>query len=148
VQHYGYRYDYRSRSVDPSMYLGELPEWARGLDARLLGAGVTTRASDQVIVNEYEPGQGIAAHVDCEPCFDGIVASISLGTACVMTFTEIATRRTEPVLLAPRSLIVMTGAARYEWTHAIGKSMTDRVEGKLVRRGRRVSLTFRKVLLA
>lgn len=147
VQHYGYRYDYRSRSVDASMYLGELPLWARELDARLLASGLTSRRSDQVIVNEYEPGQGIAPHVDCEPCFDGIIASISLGSACVMTFIEIATRRKEPVLLAPRSLTVMTGPSRYTWRHGIAKTLTDRIAGQLQRRNRRISLTFRKVLL-
>ena len=30
VQHYGYRYDYKARRVDPSMYLGPLPALAKG----------------------------------------------------------------------------------------------------------------------
>lgn len=28
VQHYGYRYDYKSRSVDTSQFLGPLPGWS------------------------------------------------------------------------------------------------------------------------
>ena len=28
VQHYGYRYDYKARKVDASLYLGPLPDWA------------------------------------------------------------------------------------------------------------------------
>ena len=35
VQHYGYRYDYKARKVDPSMHLGTLPDrrspWRLGL---------------------------------------------------------------------------------------------------------------------
>jgi len=27
VQHYGYRYDYKARTIDHSMRLGELPQW-------------------------------------------------------------------------------------------------------------------------
>ena len=35
-------------------------------------------------VNEYLPGQGIAQHVDCVPCFGGTVASLSLLSPCTM----------------------------------------------------------------
>src|SRR3954470_3498496 len=62
-QHYGYRYDYTARTVDPSMYLGPLPAWARPLASRLVADGHLAAAPDQLIVNEYEPGQGINAHV-------------------------------------------------------------------------------------
>src|SRR4051794_16222078 len=34
VQHYGYRYDYKSRSVDDSQFLGPLPEWGQFLLAQ------------------------------------------------------------------------------------------------------------------
>lgn len=27
TQHYGYKYDYTARSIDPSYYLGEMPHW-------------------------------------------------------------------------------------------------------------------------
>src|SRR5438094_432577 len=60
VQHYGYRYDYRSRSVDRSMRLGDLPSWAVTVAELLQGRGLFDRVPDQVIVNEYEPGQGIS----------------------------------------------------------------------------------------
>lgn len=53
--------------------------------------------------------------------------------------------RVKHVWLARRSLLVMAGAARYEWTHGIPCRKTDVVNGKLVRRGTRLSLTFRKV---
>ena len=41
---------------------------------------------DQLIINEYKSGQGISAHVDCEPCFrDGII-SVTIGCSGIMTF--------------------------------------------------------------
>ena len=59
------------------------------LGARLKDAGWFERMPDQVIVNEYEPGQGIAAHVDCVPSgFSGTIASLSLLSSCTMHFQD------------------------------------------------------------
>ena len=69
VEHYGYRYDYRARTVTPDDYLEPLPQWASDLARRLVDHGWFGRTPDQLIVNEYLPGQGISAHVDCVPCF-------------------------------------------------------------------------------
>src|ERR1700761_7123403 len=84
VQHYGYRYDYKARKVDASMYLGPLPDLARPLSARLVADGFMAAAPDQLIVNDYLPGQGITPHVDCVPCFGPVVCSITLGSPCIM----------------------------------------------------------------
>jgi alkylated DNA repair dioxygenase AlkB len=148
VQHYGYRYDYKSRTVDRSMYLGELPLWATALDTRLRERKLVERPSDQVIVNEYEPGQGISAHVDCEPCFDGIIVTISLGSPCVMNFAHREEGTVVPVLLAARSVAIMTGESRYQWTHCIPGRKSDTFAGSSFQRSRRLSLTFRKVILS
>lgn len=147
VQHYGYRYDYRSRSVDPDMYLGPLPDWALVIAQRLYRQKFIERAPDQLIVNEYEPGQGIAAHVDCIPCFDDTIVSISLGSACVMEFEHTQTRRKECLLLEAGSLLIMRGEARYDWKHGIPARKTDTFKGQKIRRGLRVSMTFRNVIL-
>ena len=58
VQHYGYRYDYKSKSVDPSsMFLGSLPDWITPfLEEKLYKDRLITQLPDQLIVNEYEPG--------------------------------------------------------------------------------------------
>jgi alkylated DNA repair dioxygenase AlkB len=102
--------------------------------------------ADQVIVNEYLPGQGIGAHVDCVPCFGPAVAAVSLGSACVMDFTSPDRSSAVPVCLQPGSLCVMTGPARYEWRHAIAARKSDPAPGGRILRGRRVSVTFRTVL--
>jgi alkylated DNA repair dioxygenase AlkB len=148
VQHYGYRYDYRSRSVDRSLYLGPLPDWAAALAGSLLERGLLGRLPDQLIVNEYQPGQGISQHVDCVPCFDDNIVSLSLGSTCVLRFTHKQTREVVPVWLEPGSAVVMTGPARYDWLHGIRACKSDSWAGRTWPRGRRVSLTFRKVLLA
>ena len=78
VQHHGFRYDYKARRVTNDAYLGPLPVWLRTLAERLQKEGLFQAQPDQVIVNEYLPGQGIASHVDCEPCFGDTIASLSL----------------------------------------------------------------------
>lgn len=147
VQHYGYRYDYTTRTVDPSMYLGPLPAWAQPLAARLVADGHMQAMPDQLIVNEYEPGQGINAHVDCVPCFGPVVCSVTLGSQCVMELSRVDGSEAEPLLLERGSLLVLAEDARYEWRHGIPGRTTDTVGGQVLARGRRVSLTFRTVIV-
>lgn len=147
VQHYGYRYDYKARNVAPESRLGLLPEWLTAYANRLCTGDFFPQPPDQVIVNEYQPGQGIAPHIDCVPCFADTIASLSLGSTCVMEFTHVETRQKIPILLEPRSLVVLSSDARYRWQHAIPHRKTDRHHGTIFPRGRRLSLTFRRVIL-
>jgi alkylated DNA repair dioxygenase AlkB len=147
VQHYRYRYDYKARRVDPSMHLGPLPAWVQSTAERLVHAGHMPKAPDQLIVNEYQPGQGISPHIDCEPCFGPAICSLSLGSPCVMDFTEEAGGWREPLRLERGSLVVLSGPARYDWKHSIAGRKADRIEGRAISRDRRVSLTFRTVLM-
>jgi alkylated DNA repair dioxygenase AlkB len=147
VQHYGFKYDYSSRRIDLSMRLGPLPNWATVLAGQLVERGLLPELPDQLIVNEYEPGQGIANHIDCVPCFTDTIASLSLGSSCVMNFTNKETRQAIPLLLDPRSLVVLRGGARYSWTHGIASRKSDVFQSRTIYRRRRVSLTFRKVIL-
>ena len=69
TQHYGYVYDYRARSVDASMRLGQLPPWLSRIVQHLHDDGLVSQMPDQAIINEYMPGQGIADHIDSAPSF-------------------------------------------------------------------------------
>jgi alkylated DNA repair dioxygenase AlkB len=144
VQHYGYRYDYKSRSVDASAFLGSLPDWAAPLAERFQREGLL--APDQLIVNEYEPGQGISAHIDNIVAFGDTVLSLTLGSACVMLFADTKSAQEVPLLIEPRSLVVMQGDARYAWKHSIPARKKDTYQGRVIERARRVSLTFRSVI--
>jgi alkylated DNA repair dioxygenase AlkB len=147
VQHYGYRYDYKARQVTSDLYLGPLPSWLQGLAERLTHSGLFPDLPDQVIVNEYLPGQGIAPHIDCVPCFGGVIASLSLASDVVMDFGRPDNFRKTAERLPARSLLVMSGPARYHWQHGIAKRKTDVVDGEKIIRQRRVSLTFRCVVM-
>lgn len=148
VQHYGWRYDYRARQVTQDLRLGPLPDWLAPLaEAVGIEAGFGS-IPDQVIINEYLPGQGIAAHIDCVPCFGPVVASLSLGGAVEMAFHHVATGERRSHVLLQGSLLVLSGPARYEWTHSIPARLSDMIAGVRTARTRRVSLTFRSVTLA
>ena len=147
TQHYGYKYDYTRRTADPADYLGELPAWAADLLETFRAEKLAKHEFDQLIVNEYEPGQGIAAHVDCVPCFKDTIAVVSLGSGVEMQFSRPQTSRSASLYLRPRSLRVMQGEARYEWRHGIASRKNDVVAGTRTPRGRRVSLTFRGMRL-
>ena len=145
VQHYGWRYDYKARQVDASMRLGPLPEWAERLARKLVSKRLLTELPDQVIVNEYVGEQGISRHVDAETSFADGIATISLLESWEMVFRERGRRGGRKVeqRLDRRSAAILTGAARYRWTHEIPKRKNE--PGR-VPRERRLSLTFRKVL--
>lgn len=142
VQHYGYRYDYKARNITPDLKLGDIPSWLQSYCRKLNKDNLFETIPDQVIVNEYQPGQGISAHIDCIPCFGPIIASLSLGSACVMDFSQSKTGKKTSLLLEPGSLLVLSTDARYLWQHSIAARKTDRYNDQIIQRRRRVSLTF------
>jgi len=142
VQHYGWKYDYGKRKIEPEAYLGPLPDWLQRLGKKLIEGKLIGRMPDQVIVNEYIENQGISAHKDCPSCFVGPIVTVSLCETWAMVFKGPGKRKIE--LDLPRySAVVLDGPARTQWTHEIPKR---KKEGGVVRH-RRVSLTFRKVAI-
>lgn len=147
VQHYGWRYDYKARTIDFSMFLGELPLWAQPYAKRLLQSKYLPKSPDQLIINEYDPGQGITNHVDCKPCFGETIISISLGSKCIMDFINLNTSEKIEILLEPRSLVVISNEARYNWSHGIPARKIDIFNGERFHRQQRISMTFRNVIV-
>lgn len=147
VQHYGWRYHYAQRTITADLRIGPLPDWLQMLAQRLYEeTGLFERPPEQVIVNEYEPGQGIALHTD-HPGFGPAVATISLGDEWEMGFSrhigkdEVKARK----MLARGSALILTGEARRHWRHGIAKRATEGGRRGRKRR-RRLSLTFRTVI--
>ena len=119
-----------------------IPAWGLALAERMFREAICERPFDQLLVNEYLPGQGIALHRDYQP-FDRTVVSLSLLAPCVMDFRHPPTGRGHSLLLEPRSLLVLSDEARYEWEHGIARRKNDRWHGFVVPRRRRLSATFR-----
>lgn len=156
VQHYGWRYDYKSRQIDPSMRIGPLPAWAGNVAKKLVDAGYFREGPpDQVIVNEYRGNQGISPHVDSPSSFTGVVAMVSLLESWEMVFQKRGPKTKDSqvkVKLEQRSATILEGDARYRWTHEIRKRNNEpggikpgNKHPNRIPRVRRVSLTFRKI---
>jgi alkylated DNA repair dioxygenase AlkB len=141
IQFYGHWYDHAKRSL---YRVGDLPEWVAPLAARLCDDGLMPYVADQLIVTDYEAGEGIRPHIDA-PTFADVIVGVSLGSPCVMEFSR-GGHDTEAMLVEPRSAVVFSGEARHEWQHAIPARDAGDWQGRRVRRSRRVSLTFRKML--
>lgn len=155
VQHYGFRYDYRTRQT-PAFEQGRpLTGWARAIARRLCEESFLSEMPDQLIVNEYRGNQGIGRHRD-SLCFADGIATISLLESWEMVFRRSDGREAARSLRLERgSVAVLTGEARYDWTHEIPRRWSELSavgqrggRGGRTPRGRRLSLTFRRVLPA
>lgn len=142
VQHYGYKYNYSEKKVAKENYLGPLPDIFEPIIEKLRNT-IQSKRPNQIIVNEYLPGQGIGKHIDCVTCFEEQICSLSLGSNCEMEFEEVGTGNFQVTLLERCSLISLKGPARYNWQHSIKPKLSDNG----IKRSRRISLTFRNVIL-
>ena len=127
------------------MHIGALPAWLSRLAHKIYDeTGLFDRVPEQVIVNGYLPGQGIATHID-HPGFGPAVCTISLLDDWEMDFSEDWKNKT-PALLQHGSCALLSGDSRSVWQHGIAPRKTELLAcGRRTRR-RRLSLTFRTVL--
>lgn len=149
VQHYGWQYDYRTRTVTPDMGLGPLPKWVADVASRLYSeTKLFDRVPDQAIVNEYRPGQGIALHADRQ-CFGNTVATLSLGDDWEMRLRPVrgTAKEDRRIMLARGSVLILTADSRSRWMHGIDKRRTEKGTTGQRDRQRRLSLTLRTMLL-
>jgi alkylated DNA repair dioxygenase AlkB/SAM-dependent methyltransferase len=104
---------------------------------------------NQITLNKYDPGDGIGSHVDTPSAFGDGLISISLNGGIVMEFRKVGGEgegSKKLVYLPPRSLLLMSGPARYEWEHMIVTRTTDTHNGIVIPRSLRISLTMRTAL--
>ena len=152
VLHFGFKYDYSNRRLDETARIGPLPEWLTCLAFKVREAASADvkplidqrQPFEQAIINEYEPGQGIAPHIDRD-CFGPVVATVSLASGINMDFIGRATGENHVERLEPRSLLLLHGDARVAWRHGIAKRRKDKWHGQTLERRRRVSITFRTI---
>jgi alkylated DNA repair dioxygenase AlkB len=145
TQHYGYTYNYKSRSITEKDYLGPFPKWLDELADYIVLNAKLDRKPDQIIINEYLPGQGISAHIDVPTIFDDHICSLSLGSDVNMIYSR--NNQNQINYLESCSLLEMSSDARYKWTHSIPSTKYDVVDEIKKIRKTRWSVTFRKVIL-
>ena len=150
LQYYGYRNE-REKPYDLVPIPQEIPECLSSLMGRVVEENLIYKRPEQVIINDYEPGQGIRPHFDRKDYFDNTIIGISLGSDCVMEFTPVSTKENKKekvnIFIPRRSLYVLEDDARYKWHHGIPGRKNDKLgNGKVNVRKRRISITFRNVI--
>lgn len=150
TKHYGYVFNAKTLGVDePNDETKMIPSWALELISKFHPHGLLhDYYPDQMTINEYLPKKGISGHVDTHSAFDDIIAVVSLGSDVTITFANKMTQESVDLWVPRRSGLVMSGEARYLFTHKITSRSTDLTpEGLVQSRGNRISITYRKVLI-
>lgn len=149
TQQYEYDYDYKrgTSNVIPRKLSGSMSFVTQHINTYVLK---DKKPMDRVIVNEYTQKQGIASHTDRPEPFGDVVMSLSLGSEAVMDFTG-PQEQTVSLWLPNKSLVILSGPARYDWTHGIKPNIKQEgitLDGqyRTESRGptwRRISITWR-----
>jgi len=147
VQHYGYKYGYNTYNIHEKA--DPFPEFIIPLQKKLEKiTKIKNLVSNdynfnQCIINNYQGNQGISRHIDVKSYGD-VIGCYTIGSGAIMRF-RLGNEKVE-LYTKPNSLYIMSGDARYKWTHEMPSVINDIVDGKKIRRGRRISITFRNVL--
>ena len=129
VAHFGYYYSYNHTGLKPAP---PIPEWLDQLmDYTLPMLNVKF---DQIIINEYTPGQQIAYHTDHVKLFGPMIACITVGKSIPIQFQKDGIVKT--LNIESGSMYIMTDEARYQWQHSLKNNSKET----------RYSITYRTVI--
>ena len=127
VVSFGGKYDYERNRLDEGPPIPPELEALRAKVAQWLGVG--PQAFTQALVAEYREGTPLGWHRDV-PDFEDVVG-VSLLSEAVMRFRPYppeSPRKADILKLevAPRSIYLLRGAARWEWQHSVAPTPTLR----------------------
>jgi alkylated DNA repair dioxygenase AlkB len=133
VVSYGGRYDFSRNQLLPAEPIASFLHPLRHRVAQW--SGIPATEFEYALINEYRPGTELGWHRDA-PDFDWVVGISLAGSARMRLrpYPPAAGRTTEvrTIDLPPRSAYVLSGAARWNWQHAISPT-----------KALRYSITFR-----
>jgi alkylated DNA repair dioxygenase AlkB len=135
VVSFGLRHGYQTRQLEQA---AAVPSFLNNLQAKAAAfAGVAPDDFRQVLISEYTPGTPIGWHKD-RALYEDIVG-VSLLSAAMFRFRRATDQGwiRQNQLLEPRSIYLLSGAARNQWQHSI-PAVQDL----------RYSITFRSVRAA
>jgi alkylated DNA repair dioxygenase AlkB len=145
LQYYGYRNELEA-PYSLIKFPVAMPPLMQKLSQNLVEQKIVSLQPDQVIINEYTPGEGIRPHKD-RNYFENQICGVNLGSDCIMRFAKVSGGDVVDVEIPRRSVYVMQDEARYKWNHSIPPRKKDIVDGNVKHRERRLSITYRKVIM-
>ncbi|MEI9931795.1 MAG: alpha-ketoglutarate-dependent dioxygenase AlkB [Rhizomicrobium sp.] len=114
---FGWQYDYVKQALRTR---DALPDFLKPLRKEAADfAGLESSALQQALITEYAPGAGIGWHRD-KPMFEDVLA-FSFLSPCRLRFRRKENEAWERAMMAvaPRSLYLLRGPARWDWYHSI-----------------------------
>ncbi len=142
-------YNYRNELVKPYSLIpipALIPEFLNILIDKMINDRIITDRPDQIIINEYKPGEGLKPHTDRKLYFKELIIGLSLNSGATMVFSKQSTHEVKKIYIPPRSLYIMKDEARYKYKHGIIGRKNDEVQGIKIPRDTRISITFRYVI--
>jgi len=140
-------YNYRNELFEPYDLIpipNKIPDFLQKLIDKMILDGVVTERPDQIIINEYKPGEGLKPHFDRKDYYQNTIVGISLESGTVIEFYKIPEKK--KIYIPRRSLYILKDDARYLWKHGIPARKKDVVDNKEIPRQTRISITFRNVI--
>ncbi|KAL3270578.1 hypothetical protein HHI36_021115 [Cryptolaemus montrouzieri] len=154
--------DYGGVPHEKGMVPENIPPWLKKYMNRITDLNVFDgNKPNQVLVNEYLPGQGIMPHTD-GPLFHPTITTISCGSHTILNFftNDVARNKICDLLLERRSLVIIQDDMYSKYLHSIEENKCDILNvacanlencsetykvGQFLERGTRISLTIRNV---
>nr|XP_023022716.1 alpha-ketoglutarate-dependent dioxygenase alkB homolog 6 [Leptinotarsa decemlineata] len=148
--------DYGGIPHEKGMIPEKIPTWLQTYMHKVDNLHIfNDKKSNQVLINEYLPGQGIMPHSD-GPLFYPTIATITCGSHTVLEFMENDEKRVNVcnILLERCSLVIIKEDMYFKYLHSISEREVDNIGScsnitpadKLeLKRSTRVSVTIRNV---
>lgn len=108
VQHYGFQFEYSKLTVDTERPVKPFPPKCDELTHR---SELSDHGFNQLTINEYVPGIGIASHCDTHSSFTDIIAVVSLGGPINMDFVSDCGSKKFPLRYLIAAFILCLGTA-------------------------------------
>lgn len=154
--------DYGGVPSEKGMIPEKIPNWLDMYINKIYDLNLFKgKKPNQILLNEYEPGQGIMPHTD-GPLFYPTIATISCGSHTILEFLENNENRKKvcDILLEPLSLVIIKDDLYSKYLHSISERKIDEITedcinisftgnkcliGEVLERNTRVSVTIRNV---
>ncbi len=134
IQYYGYKYPYKN--TRELITTTPIPNFLKVILDKVNQE--TNKKIDQIIINEYIPGQGIFPHIDNMHLFSDTIIILSLQSNIIMDFMYF--NKYEELKLDKQSIVILQTDARYRWRYSI----TPRKFDNKIKRNTRISITFKE----
>lgn len=153
--------DYGGVPHEKGLIPEKIPDWLQIYTKKIDKLNIFEKPANQILINEYLPGQGIMPHTD-GPIFYPTIATVTCGSHTVLEFLENTENRDKvcELLLERCSLVIVKDDLYSKYLHSISERCSDVLSakcvnlnncgrqfdvGKTLERSTRISLTIRNV---